>query len=306
MSVNTPIFNLTIFHFLHSGSPRYWIIVPREEKTHLEDCVQQHFQSVIGQDNCSQWIHHGSIWISPTLLSEWGIKFYTVTQEIHQLFIVFPGSYTWGYSSGFSILESKFHAGNNWSLENYRPCDMDIQACISSPYSKGMLVDFISDARQVPSVGTGKRRASTALASPRLSQLSKTSATSAPSINPSTEPEENSIVVDPRSVPDGIHNTQYLQESTSFDMSDDDSHTDVHEARYGEILKLQQENVILRRNTIEAQVERDTAVVRKNEYKNRLLEREAFIKSLELQLVEAKRESWLEVERFARERYSSH
>lgn len=116
-----------IYH--HRGSPRLWIVVPPTEHSNLERRIREEFQPELGEGYCSQFVKHLSLWITPDLLREWGMGFIQVLQEEKQMLFLFPSSYYWGMSTGFSIVEMKAVAGPRWELSDYRFCNPGYPLC---------------------------------------------------------------------------------------------------------------------------------------------------------------------------------
>ncbi len=117
---------LTMVIYHHRGSPKLWIVVPPAENGKLENHIRHVFADMLGEGQggglCSQFVKHLSLWITPDLLQSWGIKFHQVLLREKQMLFLFPSSYYWGVSTGFSVIEMKAIAGPKWELNGYRFC----------------------------------------------------------------------------------------------------------------------------------------------------------------------------------------
>lgn len=129
ISVQTSLANFVTIFYNHRGQPFNWIIVPDNQKAALEDHIRRAFSEELGGRECSQFVTHMSLWLTLRLLSGWKIEFSEVTLKEHQLLFVFPGAYYWGFSSGYSIMEKRYHAGDNWGGDNYRFCSVKSPLC---------------------------------------------------------------------------------------------------------------------------------------------------------------------------------
>jgi hypothetical protein len=127
--VKTSVANLHWIYYIHKGSPINWIVVPPKAKEAFEAKIREVFGGEIDNPECSQFIDHLSIWIHPRFLNEWQIDFYTIKQQQGQILIVWPGSYIWGWASGWTILEKDNYASKQWSFDEYKFCNMASSLC---------------------------------------------------------------------------------------------------------------------------------------------------------------------------------
>jgi hypothetical protein len=128
---------ITVFYH-HRGQPKLWIVVPPADGEMLEDMVREIFKDELGLSEqlapggkrlCSQFVKHLDLWITPELLRSWGVRFTQVLLREKQMMFIFPGSYYWGLSKGFNIVEAKAVAGPKWTLDGYRFCEGAYRLC---------------------------------------------------------------------------------------------------------------------------------------------------------------------------------
>jgi hypothetical protein len=122
-NIHTSVAELMTIIYHHRGAPQIWIVVPPTERLRLEDLIRSIFGTEL-KDNkeCSQFIEHLSIFVTPDLLQASGINYFKVRQEEKQTMIVFPGTYISSYSTGFAVLESRYMTGPQWAFDQYRFC----------------------------------------------------------------------------------------------------------------------------------------------------------------------------------------
>jgi hypothetical protein len=310
-AIQTSLAGLTTIYFHHRGSPRHWIIIPPKEKAVFEERMAQAFKPLLQGRRCSKFVHHLSAWINPDLLRQWGIPYFSLTQSYNQLLIFFPHAYYFGYSSGFSIIESKFHAGPHWNYQDYLFCNLESPLCLKA--HDGILIQFPKehsvtplseeeDGLQSPTRSPKRLRPS----SPGLVHRHYVSPYDQPALPAIYSPHPSPGL--PRGLPPSPHrqssasgNVTYSHDNmSSFDISDDDdaplvtNHFQSDDIR---ISRLQQENSALLRDIQLLKAERDQISSRKAMYKARLLDREAYIRELESRTRDAAVDSLREVAR---------
>lgn len=127
--VQTVFASLTLTVYHHRGSAFKWIIVPPMEKLKLEAAIRQQFNEELADLECSQFVHHLCLWVTPDRLRMWNIVFFEVTQSAGGLLFIFPGAYFWGFSTGHNVLEWKYHAGEHWDCSHYNFCLLNNPLC---------------------------------------------------------------------------------------------------------------------------------------------------------------------------------
>lgn len=78
---------------------------------------------------CAQFVRHQNLWIPPRTLNAWGIAFTEIKQHAQELMFIFPGSYYYGFSAGFNIIETKVYGGSWWKPSNELPCPAGAETC---------------------------------------------------------------------------------------------------------------------------------------------------------------------------------
>jgi hypothetical protein len=110
--------------YRHRGALRLWIVVPPAESAKLESCVRGVFGEELGHVEekgcCGQFVKHLNLWVAPGLLRSWSVRFTQVLLREEQMLFLFPGSYFWGMSTGFGIVDAKAVPGSKWVLGGYR------------------------------------------------------------------------------------------------------------------------------------------------------------------------------------------
>jgi hypothetical protein len=132
--------SLTTAYWHHEGAARCWIVVPPTQREKFEACIRREFH-LDPAKLCNQFIRHLSIWISPKLLTEWNITHYQFEHREEELLVLWPNTYHWGWSSGYSVVEYKYHAESTnhsqdfqtWTARfdpsKYVCCDKNLDLC---------------------------------------------------------------------------------------------------------------------------------------------------------------------------------
>ncbi|KAK2628746.1 hypothetical protein QTJ16_001849 [Diplocarpon rosae] len=122
--IKTTLAASTTMYFHHQGRARHWIVIPPKAAADFEKKLVSKLGLEEGKIGalCAHFVEHLCLWIKPNVLLDWGIVFYEFLQEAGQLVFFPPGSYFYGYSTGFSIIEEKIHAGENWNYDDCRFC----------------------------------------------------------------------------------------------------------------------------------------------------------------------------------------
>jgi JmjC domain, hydroxylase len=136
LQVETSIAGLTVIVYHYRGRPFNWIIVPPVAKLAFEAKIRAEFLEEIGVGECSRFVHHLSLWVTPERLRIWNIKFFQVTQKAGQLLFLFSGAYFWGWSNGHDVLEMKTRTGAKWDCGDYRFCNFRNNLCHEASYGK--------------------------------------------------------------------------------------------------------------------------------------------------------------------------
>lgn len=309
--MRTSIVATTTVYFHHRGAQRTWIVVPPKEKASLEKRMSE----LLNLDDgcCSQFIRHARVWVTKETLRKWKIEFFEIVQEERQLMFFFPGSYFLGHSDGFSVVESKLHAGQRWSVRGYQYCDLETGICRLDNIG----VSFEKMSLEVPASGKygqstprrgGRKRKDTSdmdgvrsikrnRAYPVVGEKDKVvevESMVAENVIEEQSDAEGTIQVEQRGARKEV---QIGSQVESFDISDDEVvNSGILGSNDSRVLQLQHENTALLRDLAEVRSERDKLQQRKGMYKARLREREGVIASLEQELQDLKRKIEVDTE----------
>ncbi|EED92721.1 predicted protein [Thalassiosira pseudonana CCMP1335] len=127
-AAHTEDMNLLSINYLHAGSPKYWYAVAPEDSKRFENLARSHFS---GQANeCHEFLRHKRCLLSPAILKKAGIRFTTCVQRPGDAIITFPGSYHFGFNTGFNVAES-----TNFAVPEWIPIGEAASSCMCVPYS---------------------------------------------------------------------------------------------------------------------------------------------------------------------------
>ncbi len=128
--VQTPLAGLMQVIYHHRGAAQMWIVVPPGENVKLEVMLRKMFNIGIPTvAECPQFLRHLSVFLTEDLLRSWDIFFIQVRLEEGRSMIVFEGTYFWGHSTGFAILESKHLPGPYFVFDRHNLCSPEKQLC---------------------------------------------------------------------------------------------------------------------------------------------------------------------------------
>ncbi|KAL7425330.1 hypothetical protein ACHAXH_007854 [Discostella pseudostelligera] len=135
-AAHTEDMNLLSINYLHAGSPKYWYGIAREDSKRFESLAQSHF---VGRaSECSEFLRHKRCLLSPAILRKAGIRFTTCVQRPGDAIITFPGSYHFGFNTGFNIAES-----TNFAVPEWIPLGMQADICMCHPHSVRIQMDRV-------------------------------------------------------------------------------------------------------------------------------------------------------------------
>ena len=244
------------------------------------------------------------------------MEFLEFSQEPQDLMFFFPGSYFWGYSEGFSIVESCMFAGKDWHFDAYKFCNPESNIF----HVDNLLVDFST----IISAQTEGHAATTSLQvfkkrkaveserpervvkkldreqpgdrDPLPNEVQQKAVGSLKSkLHVHGPADGNSDIADTNMVEErqrlasppatrGTGNSR-VTSTREFDISDDETPlTGTGSWDHDRVFQLQQENAALIRDLALVKSQRDNLQARKAVYKSRLIEREELIKTLERRL----------------------
>jgi jumonji domain-containing protein 2 len=120
--------NLLSINYLHAGSPKYWYAIAQEDSKRFESLARSHFPGQASE--CHEFLRHKRCLLSPAILKKAGIKFTTCVQRPGDAIITFPGSYHFGFNTGFNIAES-----TNFAVPEWIPLGEAADVCMCHPHS---------------------------------------------------------------------------------------------------------------------------------------------------------------------------
>lgn len=127
-AAHTEDMNLLSINYLHAGSPKYWYAIAEEDSKRFESLARSHFAGPASE--CQEFLRHKRCLLSPAILKKAGIKFTTCIQRPGDAVITFPGSYHFGFNTGFNIAES-----TNFAVPEWIPLGEAAGICMCHPHS---------------------------------------------------------------------------------------------------------------------------------------------------------------------------
>eukprot|EP00980_Cylindrotheca_fusiformis_P002930 scaffold681_cov130-Cylindrotheca_fusiformis.AAC.6 len=126
---HTEDMNLLSINYLHAGSPKVWYAVAAgEDAQRLEQLCEGHFHQA--KNRCTEYMRHKRCLISPKVLKKAGICFTRTVQYPGDAMITFPGSYHFGFNTGFNVAEA-----TNFAVPEWVPYGKLAQVCLCRPDS---------------------------------------------------------------------------------------------------------------------------------------------------------------------------
>lgn len=147
---HTEDMNLLSINYLHAGAPKVWYAVAAgEDAQRLEQFCEGHFHHA--KSGCPEYMRHKRALISPAILKKAGIPFTTTVQYPGDAMITFPGSYHFGFNTGFNVAEATNFAVPEWipygRLANVCLCRPDSVRIDMSKFEK-MLLQYEKEVKQ--------------------------------------------------------------------------------------------------------------------------------------------------------------
>ncbi len=106
---HTEDMNLMSINYLHAGAPKYWYAISPEDSGRFESLMASLFSHQ--NSACKEFLRHKRSLISPSILTKAGIEYTTQVQRAGDIIITYPGSYHFGFNTGFNVAESTNFAG---------------------------------------------------------------------------------------------------------------------------------------------------------------------------------------------------
>jgi len=127
-AAHTEDLNLASINYLHAGAPKYWYAVSPEDSDRFESLMASQFSTAAS--SCPQFLRHKSHLISPSILTKAGISYTTQVQRAGDIIITFPGSYHFGFNTGFNCAES-----TNFAFPEWIQWGKKAKVCMCHPHS---------------------------------------------------------------------------------------------------------------------------------------------------------------------------
>lgn len=96
--------DLFSINYIHFGAPKFWYAVPQADADRFESVTRSYFPN--DANGCDQFMRHKSCTLSPTKLSQAGIRVNKLVQLQNEFVITFPRGYHAGFNMGFNCAES--------------------------------------------------------------------------------------------------------------------------------------------------------------------------------------------------------
>lgn len=125
---HTEDMNLLSINHLHAGAPKYWYAIAPEDSGRFESLMAGQFAHAAQE--CREFLRHKRFLVSPTLLHKAGISYTTQVQRAGDTIITFPGSYHFGFNTGFNVAES-----TNFAIPEWVPWGVRAKVCMCHPHS---------------------------------------------------------------------------------------------------------------------------------------------------------------------------
>lgn len=126
---HTEDMNLLSINYLHAGAPKVWYaIAAGEDSQRFEQFVEGHYHQ--SKTICPEYLRHKRCLVSPKILKKAGIPFTTAVQYPGEAMITFPGSYHFGFNTGFNVAEA-----TNFAVPEWVPYGKLANVCLCRPDS---------------------------------------------------------------------------------------------------------------------------------------------------------------------------
>lgn len=127
-SAHTEDMNLLSINYLHAGAPKYWYAIAHEDSGRFESLMKSMFSHQA--NDCDEFLRHKRSLVSPNILTKAGISYTTQVQRAGDIMITFPGSYHFGFNTGFNCAES-----TNFAVPEWVPFGNKANICMCHPHS---------------------------------------------------------------------------------------------------------------------------------------------------------------------------
>lgn len=120
--------NLLSVNYLHAGAPKYWYAIAEADAPRFESLAASHFNSAA--TSCKEFLRHKRYVISPPLLKKAGVSYTTQVQRPGDFIVTFPGSYHFGFNTGFNVAEA-----TNFAVPEWTSLGFEAGICLCHPHS---------------------------------------------------------------------------------------------------------------------------------------------------------------------------
>jgi jumonji domain-containing protein 2 len=125
---HTEDMNLLSINYLHAGAPKYWYAISPQDSGRFESLMASLFSHQSA--NCKEFLRHKRSLVSPSILTKAGIEYTTQVQRAGDIIITYPGSYHFGFNTGFNVAES-----TNFAVPEWIPLGDEARVCMCHPHS---------------------------------------------------------------------------------------------------------------------------------------------------------------------------
>ncbi len=127
--------DLCSINYLHTGAPKVWYCVPPSESDKFDAMARQLFPELAA--DCSQFLRHKNVLISPSLLRKFNIQYVQAVQQPGDFIVVNAQAYHSGYNLGYNIAEAV-----NFALEDWLEIGRDCAQCHCGALDEGVSLDM--------------------------------------------------------------------------------------------------------------------------------------------------------------------
>ena len=127
--------DLYSINYLHTGAPKVWYCVPPSESEKFDAMARQLFPELAA--DCSQFLRHKNVLISPSLLRTFNIQYVQAVQQPGDFIVINTQAYHSGYNLGYNIAEAV-----NFALEDWLEIGRDCAQCHCGALDEGVSLDM--------------------------------------------------------------------------------------------------------------------------------------------------------------------
>lgn len=127
--------DLYSINYLHTGAAKVWYCVPPSESEKFDAMARQLFPELAA--DCSQFLRHKNVLISPSLLRTFNIQYVQAVQQPGDFIVINAQAYHSGYNLGYNIAEAV-----NFALEDWLEIGRDCAQCHCGALDEGVSLDM--------------------------------------------------------------------------------------------------------------------------------------------------------------------